>query len=100
MLRPLAAAIVANMVEGTFGFLEESAMRKLLMVPGIPGIAGGGKECNEPANMAAAAAAVAFETALSPAEDEEDTLYPLVDVLTSRPFSEAVDERTELWLLL
>lgn len=100
MFRPLAAAIVASMADGTLGFFAERAIRRLLMVPGIPGKLGGGSECcNEPARMAAAAAAACCpepEALPSPAEDDEETLKPLEDVLTSlpAPFS-AVDEEAD-----
>lgn len=83
-------------------------MRRLLIVPGIPGKLGGGSECcREPARMAAAAAAepdcwappeaVALPVLPSPAEEDEETLNPLEDVLTSLPalpFS-AVDEEAD-----
>ncbi len=81
-------------------------MRRLLIVPGIPGRLGGGSECREPARMAAAAAAAAAvcgwapppappplaelaepaaPLAASPADEDEETLNPLDDVLTSLP---------------
>lgn len=90
-------------------------MRRLLMVPGIPGKLGGGSECcKEPARMAAAAAAAEPgcwtepeaappEAPLSPAEDEEETLNPLEDVLTSLPAAvpfSVVDEEADTPLRL
>lgn len=68
MLSPLAAAIVASIVLGTFGLFELSAMRRLLMPLGSGGTtraaAGIFKEF---AKKSAAAVAAAFE--ISP-EDE------------------------------
>lgn len=83
MFKPLAAAMVANIVEGTFGFLEDKAMRRLLMELGIgPGELG---ICNELASKAAAELALLsilplLDCELVSAEDE-DTLY-LLDVVT------------------
>lgn len=62
MLSPLAAAIVANIVGGTFGLRDDRAIRRLLIAPGMPGIGDGEdrlvvKFCKELANNAAAAAA-------------------------------------------
>ena len=104
MLSPFAAASVANIEGGTLGFFEDKAIRRLLIAPGMPGNDGDGRCCNEPANKAAAVAAFTadIDEPLSPADEEEVTLKPFVEVLTpSRPFSDdAEDEVIADWVLL